>query len=493
MKIAELLKPWVKNHLPDCDISGLHNDSRQIRTGFLFFAYPGAVSDGRFFCKQAVSAGAVAILYEPNNWPLDCSLPDGILSIPLPGLAKQLAAIASRFYGEPTKTMQITGVTGTNGKTTISYQLAQAHDLLSTSAAYIGTLGQGKVSALHPLDNTTPDALCLQNLFYDYQKESIKQVSMEVSSHALAQQRVDNINFRQAIFTNLTLDHLDYHHTMEAYAAAKALLFKCSSLQWAIVNQDDSYASIMKNSLNKSCQLITYGINEGSDVCALSWDVTLTGTFIEVKSPWGKHALKINALGFFNIYNALAVFTSLMVSGYEIDKVISVMSKLYAAPGRMEIVAQRPYVIVDYAHTPDALENVLITLNDVKKGRILLVFGCGGDRDKTKRPIMGAIAARLADVVIITSDNPRTEDPLQIISDIEQGITMVDKPIYAIADREAAIAKAISLANQEDIILVAGKGHEDYQQIGHKRYAFCDQEIIKRLILENQGICSNTH
>jgi len=482
MKITELLKPWLEITTTDLDISGLHNDSRQIQAGFLFFAYPGAVTDGRVFIRQAVNAGAVAVIYEPNNWPANCQLPEGVFCVPLSGIAGHLAAIASRFYNEPTKKIKITGVTGTNGKTTISYQLAQAHELLSTKAAYIGTIGQGKVHSLQALANTTPDALCLQNLFYTYNNEGIQQISMEVSSHALSQHRVDSIDFQQAIFTNLTLDHLDYHHTMEAYAAAKASLFTRSSLQWAIINDDDKYAPLIKASVSAPCKLITYGMKAGSMVHALNWKVTLLGTVITVDSPWGKHELTIKALGFFNIYNALAVFSSLMAYGYEVDKVVSVMSKLQAAPGRMEIVADRPYVIVDYAHTPDALENVLITLNDVKKGRVLVVFGCGGDRDKTKRPIMGEIAARLADVTIVTSDNPRTEDPQQIVRDIEQGMRIADKTMYAIVDREEAIAKALSLASQDDIVLVAGKGHEAYQQIGKTRYEFCDQAVIKRLI-----------
>lgn len=481
MNIDELLRPWVDLNLPGCNISGLHNNSQEIQPGFLFFAYPGAMVDGRFFIAQAIKAGAVAVVYEADNWPKDCPKPQGCL-IPLSGLVRHMPAIARRFYGEAAKKIKITGVTGTNGKTTIAWQLAQAHDLLSVSAAYIGTLGQGKADALKPLKNTTPDALCLQQLFYEYQKAGIRQVSMEVSSIALDAHRVDNIDFEQAIFTNLTLDHLDYHHSMDAYAAAKARLFACPSLKWAIINDDDAWAPFIKSAIHTGCKALTYGVSDACDVRALRWEVTLRGTIIELSSPWGRHEVRIKALGFFNIYNALAVFTSLMVSGYEINDVIGVIARLKAAPGRMEVVAERPWVIVDYAHTPDALENVLLTLNNVKKGRILLVFGCGGDRDKTKRPIMGDIATRLADIAVITSDNPRTEDPLEIIKDIEQGTGAARMGMYSIVDRKEAIAKAIELAQEDDIILVAGKGHEDYQQIGHERLSFYDQAVIRELM-----------
>lgn len=481
MKLKELLAPWVEVGFMDADVAGVHNDSRRVGQGFLFIAYPGAATDGRLYIKQALQNGACYVIYEPANWPEDCSLPDKDCSSALPGLAQLMAAISCRFYGEPTKQLDVIGVTGTNGKTTIAYQLAQAHDLLSSSAAYIGTLGQGKFNKLKPLSNTTPDALCLQEILHSYVGAGIKHVCMEVSSHALSQQRVDHIDFKQAIFTNLTHDHLDYHQTMDAYAAAKALLFSCPSLQWAIVNNDDNYASIIKKALLPACQLITYGLQEGSDVKALRWDVTLKGTRIVVDSPWGKHEIMIKALGFFNIYNALAVFTSLMTSGYELKSVIAILARLCPAPGRMEVVSQNPYVIVDYAHTPDALENVLATLKNVKEGRILVVFGCGGDRDKTKRPLMGGIAARYADVAIVTSDNPRNEDPKQIITEIEQGIGEEKTQVYSVLDREEAIGKALSLANRNDIVLVAGKGHETYQQIGNIRYDFSDQAVIKRL------------
>ncbi|MGQ3888186.1 UDP-N-acetylmuramoyl-L-alanyl-D-glutamate--2,6-diaminopimelate ligase [Legionella sp. CNM-1927-20] len=481
MKLNTLLAPWIKTSLPELDILGLHNDSRKISKGFLFCAYPGVTTDGRMYIDQAIKAGAIAILYEPKDYTPPNKV-TAITWIPFPNLAQHLAAIANRFYEEPSKKLHLTGVTGTNGKTTIAYQLAQAHQLLGNQAAYIGTIGQGRVENLIPLDNTTPDGICLQNLFSTYLHSGIKHVCMEVSSHALAQQRVDEVNFEQAIFTNLTLDHLDYHQTMDAYAAAKARLFSYTSLKTAILNYDDDYSKFMQAHLNPACKCITYGLNKGSDIQALDWQVTMEGTSITIHSAWGQARLKIRTLGYFNIYNALAVFTSLLAWGYPIEKITPIMAELSPAPGRMEVVIHEPCIVVDYAHTPDALENVLKTLNHLKEGRLIVVFGCGGDRDKLKRPIMGAIATRHADIAIITSDNPRTEDPEQIITEINQGITTNGADVYRITDRKLAIGKAISLAGSKDIILIAGKGHEDYQQIGHIKYPFSDQLIVKQMI-----------
>ena len=481
MKLTQLLKPWIKQEVVDCVITDIKNDSRLIQKGDLFIAYPGAVADGRLFIEKAVSAGAVAVVYDPICFPSSCILPASVPCIALPQLAEQLAEIAKRFYSNPSESLTVTGVTGTNGKTTIAYQLAQAHYLLGQGSAYIGTIGQGNVNQLKPLDNTTPDALCLQRLLHQYKEQGIKQVCMEVSSHALSQHRVDAIEFRQAIFTNLTLDHLDYHHTMQAYGAAKALLFKAEHLQWAIINRDDAYQNVMSSSVKSHVKKITYGMHQDCDVKAVKWNIDIDGTEIEVHSPWGQHQLRIKALGEFNIYNSLAIFSSLLASGYDPDRVIQVMAQLKAAPGRMEIVANSPYVLVDYAHTPDALENVLLTLSQLKKGRLWVVFGCGGDRDKTKRPIMGKAASLYADKVVITSDNPRSEDPEVIVEEIAEGIVN-SAHVIKLLNREDAIAHALNEADKDDIILIAGKGHEAYQQIGAIKHVFSDQEVVKRLI-----------
>ena len=481
MKLTELLSSWIKQDISDCDVKDIKNDSRMVQAGDLFIAYPGAVTDGRTYIDRAVLAGAIAVAYEPQDLPKGLVLPDNIPCVAVPNLAEQLAGIAEHFYNNPSHYIAVTGVTGTNGKTTIAYQLAQAHSLLQQKSAYIGTIGQGEVNSLESQDNTTPDALCLQRLLHHYKQQGIKQVCMEVSSHALSQHRVDGIEFKQALFTNLTLDHLDYHKTMEAYAAAKAQLFACEQLEWAIINQDDAHQQVMLDSIRPQVKKITYGLTNNCDVRAVSWNSDIHGTVIEVQSPWGLHQLRIKALGQFNIYNSLAVFSSLMVSGYAAEQVIKIMEHLKAAPGRMEIVAKSPYVLVDYAHTPDALENVLSTLNQLKTRQLWVIFGCGGDRDKTKRPIMGKAASLFADRIVVTSDNPRSEDPLQIINEIVEGISLSAK-ITQLVNREEAIVYALENADQDDIILIAGKGHEAYQQIGSQKHAFSDQEVVKRFM-----------
>lgn len=480
MKLTQLLEPWIKENIQDCDIQDIKNDSRSVQKGDLFIAYPGAATDGRLFIEKACASGAGAIAYEPQNLPASVQLPSHIPCIAITDLANHLPAIAQKFFNNPSHSLKMTGVTGTNGKTTIAYQLAQAHALLQKKAAYIGTIGQGEVEHLLPLENTTPDALCLQRLLHEYTEKNIEEVCMEVSSHALSQHRVEGIEFKQAIFTNLSLDHLDYHHTMEAYAAAKAQLFALDSLETVILNRDDSYTPLMRNKVKPQVEVIQYGMNQDADVYVTDWMSDIQGTQMKVISPWGTHQLTIQAVGQFNIYNCLALFTSLMAKGYPADEVIKAIAQLKSAPGRMEIVAQAPYVLVDYAHTPDALENVLTTLKKLKKGNLWVVFGCGGDRDKSKRPIMGKAASDYADKIVITSDNPRTEDPEQIINEVLQGIP-ANSDRVALTNREEAIAYALQHAKKEDIVLIAGKGHEAYQQIGKTKYAFSDQGVVKKL------------
>ena len=482
MKLSELIKPWVTTKSSiDCVITGLQNDSRMVQPGDVFIAYPGAATDGRLFIDKAVSLGAVAIIYEPKEWPPSLVLPTQIPCVAIENLVVYLAAIAQRFYGHPSQSLLLTGITGTNGKTTIAYQLAQAHELLGQKAAYIGTIGQGPVNQLSLLDNTTPDGLCLQKLLAGYKKEGIQTVCMEVSSHALSQHRVDGLVFNQAIFTNLTLDHLDYHRTMESYAAAKAMLFAHEHLRYAIINQDDAYHGLMIEALQPHVQKVTYGFKPGCDVQVLQWQMSMQGTHIDIQSPWGFHHVYIKSLGQFNIYNSLAVFISLMLSEYPVEQVLKVMAELKAAPGRLELVHEAPYVLVDYAHTPDALANVLMTLKQLKQGQLWVIFGCGGDRDKTKRPIMGKVAADHADQLVITSDNPRSEDPERIIADILPGVPN-SAHTTQLVNRKDAIAFALHQASKEDIILIAGKGHEAYQQIGKVKHAFSDQEIARALL-----------
>ncbi len=483
MKLSDLLNPWVNQTLPDIEIATLENDSRKIKPGSLFLAYPGAATDGRLYIEQSIAAGATAVVYDSIDFhPPRTSVP----CVPVANLSHLLAPIASHFYGYPTQSLAITGITGTNGKTTIAYQLTQAHALLGQAARYIGTLGQGSATNIQPLLNTTPDALCVQRLCHEYQLQGVKQVSMEVSSHALCEGRVDEVDFNQAIYTNLTQDHLDYHQHMQAYAEAKARLFAYSSLELAILNLDDAYYHQMAKACRSSCNTLTYGLSKNSDVWATDCQYELLGSSFKVSSPWGAQTLSIKSVGEFNIYNSLAIFTSLMAHGYAIDDVKSVMAKIVASPGRMEIVATEPCVVVDYAHTPDALQNVLATLSHLRaknhsSGQIWVVFGCGGDRDRTKRPLMGQIASQLADQIILTSDNPRTEPAEEILAQIAAGIIGTHK-MRMIVDRKEAIHQVLNLANKHDIVLIAGKGHESYQQIGHHRHHFSDQEVVKEYL-----------
>ncbi|MFZ4076383.1 MAG: UDP-N-acetylmuramoyl-L-alanyl-D-glutamate--2,6-diaminopimelate ligase [Legionellaceae bacterium] len=475
MKLSDLIAPFSEPTQVECEVSGLANDSRAVEPGDLFMAYPGAQVDGRLFMLDAIQKGAVAVLYDPEDY--SCRS-ETIPLIPITDLASKLGLIASRFYQSPSERCSVVGVTGTNGKTTIAYQLTQAHALLGHAAAYIGTLGEGRHGALRLLNNTTPDALALQHLFHTYHCEGIEQVCMEVSSHALCQGRVEGIRFNQAIFTNLTHDHLDYHHTMDAYAQAKAKLFAHEGLEWAIINQDDEASSEMMRACGLRTKILTYGIDSESDLRAISCQMTFSGTIIDVLTPWGLFKLKLKTIGQFNVYNALAVFSSLLISGYEPLRVVEVMARLDPSPGRMDIVAHGPTVLVDYAHTPDALEKALSTLQTLKQRKLVVVFGCGGDRDASKRPVMGRIASLLADEVILTSDNPRTENPESILQEILSGVTG-QAEVHTVLDRKEAIHSALEKAHPDDLILIAGKGHEAYQQIGTVKYPFSDQDIVK--------------
>ncbi len=485
MKLNSLLSPWVKLELPELTIRSIENDSRRVSEDTLFLAYPGSATDGRQFIQQAINSGAAAIAFEASDGFI-APQSDKVFFIPINNLASKMLDMAQQFYPIKESELTITGVTGTNGKTTIAYLLAQAHERLNGRAAYIGTLGEGRVNHLNSLANTTPDSLALQKLFHRYQGEGIQQVAMETSSHALVQKRVDGVKFNQAIFTNLTQDHLDYHKTMAEYAAAKTKLFAFPSLQYAIINYDDPYALLMAEQIPERCQLFTYGLHPKADIHALDMNTHQQGMSFNISSPWGNFCLQTILIGQFNLYNILSVFTSLICAGYSADKVVEVIRDLKPSPGRMELVAHQPQVIVDFAHSPDALSNVLKTIRQLSQGRVFVVFGCGGERDTSKRPIMGQVASQFADHIIITSDNPRTEDPEIIMAAIDAGISP-DKSKEMIIDRRLAIEKAIELASAEDVILVAGKGHEDYQIIGTKSYPFSDQQVIQSIFNKSRA------
>lgn len=479
MQLQQLVSPWYHQAVPAIEINALCADSRAVKAGALFLAYPGTQVDARQYIEQAIAAGASAVLFEPKGF----ERPDGDMAVPclpIENLAERLGEIAARFYDYPAAKLTIIGVTGTNGKTTIAYQLAQAYALLGKRACYIGTIGQGCWDALSYINNTTPGALELQALLADYAAKGMTHVCMEVSSHALSQHRTAGIRFTQAIFSNLSLDHLDYHETMEAYAAAKAKLFAGVDLGVAILNADDAASQQMRQVVAPGIPVYEYGRHAKAEFCLTQSKLALSDTKLVFTTPTGQVQSRIQSPGDFNVYNALAIAASLSLSGYKDSVIAELLPRLKAAPGRMECVLRAPLVFMDYAHTPDALENVLQTIKPLAKGRVLTVFGCGGDRDKSKRPLMAAVAARYSDLCIVTSDNPRTEAPEMIIQDILAGLP--ENALYeAIVDRREAMRRALELAGSQDIILLAGKGHETYQIIGEKKFDFDEKQIISEL------------
>jgi UDP-N-acetylmuramoyl-L-alanyl-D-glutamate--2,6-diaminopimelate ligase len=454
-------------------------DSRKVRSGSLFLAYPGEKSDGRAYIAQAVAQGAAAVLWEQRDYRWDQSLQ--VPNLPVKDLRGNSGVIADAFYGQPSKALWMIGVTGTNGKTSCSQWLAQALGALGRKAAVIGTLGNGFPSALSAAINTTPDPILLHGMLADYLQQGAAAAVMEVSSHGLDQGRVNGVHFDIAVFTNLSRDHLDYHGDMAAYGAAKRKLFDWPGLSHAVINADDAFGREMAVHLaGQEKQVLTYGLDSG-DVRGSALKYTDRGMSIDVRSPYGDAHLEAEVVGRFNAYNLLAVLATLLVSGVPLPKAIDSLGGIRSAPGRMQQIGggDLPLVVVDYAHTPDALEKVLSALREQTQGKLICVFGCGGDRDAGKRPLMGQVADRLADAVLVTSDNPRSEDPQAIIDAITAGMS---GDYHVEPDRAVAISRAIESAHAGDIVLLAGKGHEDYQEIAGVRFPFNDLSVAERAL-----------
>jgi len=451
--------------------SAITADSRKVQPGALFLAYPGVHSDGRSYIAQAIQAGAIAIAWEDSDfaWNPDWKVANAGVS----GLKEKVSEIAADYYGRPSQKLSMVGVTGTNGKTSVSQWIAQALTVLGQKTAVIGTIGNGFVDAQNEASNTTPDAILLQGMLADFAGQGARAVAMEVSSHGLHQGRVNSVEFDVAVLTNLSRDHLDYHETMEEYAAAKELLFTWPGLKVSVINADDAFGQRIAGKLNAQAKpLLTYGISHG-DVRADSLQLHQHGLSMQVSTPQGNAAVNAPVLGRFNAYNVLAVLAALLVLKIDLQEAVAAIAKIKPVQGRMQQFGgnDKPLVVVDYAHTPDALEKVLSTLREQVQGRLICVFGCGGDRDAGKRPLMGCVAAKLADRVIVTSDNPRSEDPVSII---EQVVSGMDTAYLAEPDRAAAIRQAVQSARSGDIVLLAGKGHEDYQEIAGVRTPFSD-------------------
>lgn len=477
----------------DIPIKSLVLDSRQATPGSLFFAYPGASFDGRHYIKQAIAQGASAIIYEATDGfmpPL--AHESSTCFIPAEHVQAIIGLIAARFYGEPSQHMRVIGVTGTNGKTSSCLFLAAALHEAQQPVGLLGTVGNGLYGDLKASTHTTLDAITLQQTLAEFYEQGVKHVVMEVSSHALCQGRVNGVCFDTAIFTNLSHDHLDYHGDFANYAAAKRRLFNFPKLRTAIINGDDMYGQHWLQELSDKVATYAYSLNAALHnvlqtplIVARTVQLSTHGMTAQVESPWGNGILQARQLGRFNLSNLLAVFSALGAGGMPIDRILAKLANLPSVPGRMETYGGQllPTVIVDYAHTPDALKQVLITLRELCGGKLWCIFGCGGDRDKSKRPLMGEIVERYADTVIVTDDNPRFEDPKAIVKDILQGLQQPQAAIIE-HDRARAIAHAINCAQPADIILVAGKGHESYQIVGEQKLLFSDALTAKRLLAE---------
>jgi murE/murF fusion protein len=454
--------------------SSITADSRKVQAGALFLAYPGVHSDGRNYIAQAIQAGAAAVAWESRDFAWNPSWQ--VANIGVADLKDQVSEIAAEYYGQPSQKLSMVGVTGTNGKTSVSQWIAQALTVIGQKTAVIGTIGNGFVDAQNEASNTTPDAILLQGMLADFATQGAQAVAMEVSSHGLHQGRVNGVKFNVAVLTNLSRDHLDYHETMEEYAAAKELLFTWPGLGMSIINADDAFGQRIAAKLKAQIKsLLTYGVNQG-DVRAADLKLHQHGLTMQVTTPQGDATVNAPVLGRFNAYNVLAVLATLLALKVSLTDAVAAIAKIKPVTGRMQQFGEdnKPLVVVDYAHTPDALEKVLSTLREQAQGKLICVFGCGGDRDSGKRPLMGRAAAKLADSVIVTSDNPRSEDPANIIAQVVSGI---DGKYQVEPDRAAAIKQAVQSACSGDIVLVAGKGHEDYQEVAGVKTPFSDAAV----------------
>ena len=458
-------------------------DSRQVQPGGAFLACRGAQRHGLEFAGEVARRGAAALLWEPDGVHRPPALDSQIVVTEVPQLAARASLIADRFFGSPSRQLDVVGVTGTNGKTTCAWLLAQALTACDLPAAYLGTLGAAFGNALVAGEMTTPDAVAVQRQLADFASRGARQLAMEVSSHGLAQGRVAAVHFDAAVFTNLTRDHLDFHGDMDRYGAAKASLFERDDVRLRVFNVDDAFGARLASrpafAGRIACTRSTAADVAGPFVRAHHIRYHAAGTHFALESSFGSAEIATALLGGFNVDNVLAVLAVLLGSGVPLHRAVAALPALVAPPGRLEVIAahEAPLVVIDYAHTPDAMEKALQVLRRHCEGRLIAVFGCGGDRDRGKRPLMGAVAARLADEVILTDDNPRSESGDAIIADILAGVGAAAALVER--DRRAAIRTAISAARRGDLVLVAGKGHESVQIVGNARLPFSDQQVAR--------------
>jgi len=510
--MAKLLKELIEdlkekdiNGNQDVEVVGIACDSRKVEEGFLFVCIAGFNFDGHVFIPEAIKKGACVLVVEKDIGPVE-----GITVIKVPNTRYALGILANRFYGCPSSKLRIIGITGTNGKTTTSYLIRRILKEAGKKTALFGTITYQLGDKVLTASYTTPQNLELHSMFKELVEENFDCVVMEVSSHALALDRTAGCEFDVGVFTNLSRDHLDFHKTMENYLETKTKLFRCLSPtsqkynhlsadkagERAIINIDDPYAShIIKNT---EVKILTYGIEQEADIRAYNIENLREGLKFNVTTPQGKTTIFLQLLGKHNVYNALAAIGVGIGEGISLNEIRQGLAKLKNVPGRFErIDCGQPFnVVVDYAHTPDALKKVLETARELTRKRVIVVFGCGGERDKTKRPLMGEVAASYSDIIILTSDNPRSEEPIKIIKEIERGINPAlscytvalrskkgqGRDYLIIENRFEAIKEALSLARDGDLILIAGKGHEDYQIVKDKRIPFSDRKIVQKIL-----------
>lgn len=472
----------------------LHSDSRKIQPGDIFVACQGEYTDGRSFIPAAIANGAAFVFWDDDGsfaWQPEWSVPNqGIKD-----LKNRAGILAAEVYGNVAdghaNGPAVWGVTGTNGKTSVTQWLAQAADLLEgrpKSCAVIGTVGNGFWGELAEATHTTPDPVSVQTLLHRFKQQGARAVAMEVSSHGLDQARVNGVLFQTAVFTNLTRDHLDYHGSMEVYGEIKSRLFYWQSLQHAVINADDGYGAELAGRLKTErpgLAVYRYGFAEDADIRITGFSATSGGMTVMLDTPWGAGECQTRLLGRFNAQNLAACVGTLCANGYPFEQVLTALAQIRPATGRMDCIMNpgKPLVVVDYAHTPDALEKALATLQEIKPqgASLWCVFGCGGNRDKGKRPLMGAAAVAGADKVVVTSDNPRMEEPQAIIDDI---LPAVPNPEHIEADRRTAIGYAVKHAAADDIILIAGKGHETYQDVQGEKHHFSDFEEAEKALAQ---------
>jgi UDP-N-acetylmuramoyl-L-alanyl-D-glutamate--2,6-diaminopimelate ligase len=478
-------------------------DSRAVRPGDAFVAWRGASRDGRDYIDQAIARGAAAVLYEDDGRAIGAG---AVASRAVPGLKALAGPIAAEYYGRPSERLEVVAVTGTNGKTSCTQWIARGLAQAGRRTAVIGTLGSGvfapgdATATLEPFGLTTPDAVALQRMLAAFVAAGVEVVAMEASSIGLDQARLDGTRIVIAVFTNLSRDHLDYHQTEAAYLQAKQRLFQWPGLRVAIVNGDDPVAATLLDALPEAMQAVAFGRLPGEHgwraqrkLSAYQIDEERDGARVSVGGDWGRAQVSLRLLGQFNVVNAMAVAAVWLALGMSFDDAMNGLENLRPLPGRMERVAVdgAPLVVVDYAHSPDALLSVLQALRpsaEARGGTLWCVFGAGGDRDAGKRPIMGMVAERFADRVVVTSDNPRSETPFRIVSDIRAGF--VREPWLTELDREQAIRGALAAAGPNDVVLIAGKGHETWQEIGDQRLPFSDAEVARRCLAQRQeGAC----